>query len=235
MAPSRCGAGRRPHAPTGGPGAAPEPGAARASIPCRGSAGSYRRSPGSALLLLVPCEPAASPRLLFMQEGLLPPEISQRCSPRNHSPARAMWRVEFKDRAHSPGAGQHAKERRLGRAPSKQELPAGRGSLAKEPVYAPGDPDSCPLLRPHQGPSAAPRDWPGARGRGLYPQGSGLLNPNPSPCFLRCCGPLPLPSPSPPLLTSTPVPSMAPCRGPGAMPRGCCVPVPASPGQRGKG
>lgn len=40
-----------------------------------------------------------------------------------------MWRVEFKDRAHGPG--ERAKERRFGRASSKQELP-GDAALAKE-------------------------------------------------------------------------------------------------------
>lgn len=42
----------------------------------------------------------------------------------------------------------------------------------------------------------------------------------------------PAPSlPEPPAAHIPPVPGMAPCRGPGAVPRGCCVPVPASPGQ----
>lgn len=52
---------------------------------------------------------------------------------------------------------------------ANKEIPAGCVSLAKEPVYAPGDPDSRSPLRPCRGLSAAPRGLAGSPGTGLIP------------------------------------------------------------------
>lgn len=80
-----------------------------------------------ALLLLLPC--CRSSRLsrplphhcYLYRRGQFPPEISQRCSPRNHSLARALWRVEFKDRARGPAL----RSAGLAGAASKQGDPCG--------------------------------------------------------------------------------------------------------------
>lgn len=110
-----------------------------------------------------------------------------------------MWRAGFKDRAAS------RRSEGLAGAANKQELPAGRASPAKElftlPVtQIPAGPAASP------GPLAAPRDWPPARGQGLFPQGFGLPYPDPSP-RQRVCAPS---FTGPP--TSPPSPAVSPAQ-----------------------
>lgn len=143
-----------------------------------------------------------------------------------------MWRVEFKDRARGPAP----RSAGLAGAASKQELPAGRSSPAKEPVYAPGDPDSCWPLRPRRGLSAAPGGWPAARGQGLYPQGFGLPSPAPSSPARHRGGSLPQPSPGrwEPRCSHRPLCLVRPCcRGAGSCaPAHACASPPWHPGQQ---
>lgn len=147
-------------------------------------------------LLLVPSERPGLRRRYLCRRGSSA-EISQRLGPGTRS-RRAMWRAGFKDRA-AP-----ARSAGLAGAASKQELPAGRASPAKElftlPVtQIPAGPAALP------GPLAAPRDWPPARGQGLFPQGFGRPYPDPSP-RPRVCAPSftgPLTSPRFPAVSLT--------------------------------
>lgn len=176
-------------------------GTAASLLLVRSSPGSYQLS---LPLLLVQCERPGLRRRYLCRRGSSA-EISQRRGPGT----RSMWRAGFKDRAASPrSAG-------LAGAASKQELPAGRASPAKElftlPVtQIPAGPAALP------GPLAAPRDWRPARGQGLFPQGFGLPYPDPSPrprvCAPSFTGPL----------TSPPFPAVSPTQ------RSC---VPARPRQ----
>lgn len=181
--------------PAGAEGSPPGPrarGTALSLRVLRSSPGSYQLS---LPLLLVPSERPGLRRRYLCRRGSSA-EISQRLGPGTRS-RRAMWRAGFKDRA-AP-----ARSAGLAGAASKQELPAGRASPAKElftlPVtQIPAGPAALP------GPLAAPRDWPPARGQGLFPQGFGRPYPDPSPrprvCAPSFTGPL----------TSPPFPAVSP-------------------------
>lgn len=192
--------------PAGAEGSPPGPrarGTALSLRVLRSSPGSYQLS---LPLLLVPSERPGLRRRYLCRRGSSA-EISQRLGPGTRS-RRAMWRAVFKDRA-AP-----ARSAGLAGAASKQELPAGRASPAKElftlPVtQIPAGPAALP------GPLAAPRDWPPARGQGLFPQGFGRPYPDPSP-RPRVCAPSPGRS-RPPLFPLYPQ-----LRGPGSC-------APASP------
>lgn len=176
---------------------------------------------------LVPCEPAASPPPLFMQEGQFPQEISRRCSPRNRSPARGDVARRVQGSRTRPGRARQG-------APVWQSLeqtgaPRGCG-IGQGDVYAAGDPDSEPRRGPSQPPGVGTE--PGHR---VYTRGDlAARTPNPrSPPaaavgphgILRRDGDHPPSPPAPPLLPPLPRPAGPPTRRAGAAPRGCWVPA----------